>query len=406
MSDRLNRRTFLKGLAGGVSTLALAACGSGGTTTPAAETVGTDITAAAGEAPAPAAEAPAGVQQVRGLVWSNGPVIDENFTKRTNTFNEAKSGSIQMDLQFLPYDQYWQKIDLAYASNQPYDIYFWDVQAYGHYKRDLLLNQQQLIESKSDLLDDAKYPTKLYEPWKFDGQNLYGMPENIQTMAMFYNTDLLEKAGIALPDDKTEWQAVLAAAQELVVKEGDRTTQFGMDIGALSVWWGLQTLSWAQDKAFFDKIVEPTTFQMTDPVNTASLQFAQDLIWKTNVSPNATQGEALGSDVGLFQSGRCGYKPEGSWAISGYTQLPFKWAMAPLPTWNGKRVVPYWLMEHPQSIASDRGCLRVRTLVGQRIPGADGEGPRLDPDPELGARIRGYEGWNAHRLRPVYRRAR
>jgi multiple sugar transport system substrate-binding protein len=35
--------------------------------------------------------------------------------------------------------------------------------------------------------------------------------------------------------------------------------------------------------------------------------------------------------------------PDGSWAISGYTELPFEWGIAPLPTVGGNRVVPYWL---------------------------------------------------------------
>ncbi len=42
-------------------------------------------------------------------------------------------------------------------------------------------------------------------------------------------------------------------------------------------------------------------------------------------------------------SGRCALNPDGGWVASGYSTLPFKWAMAPLPLWEGKRVVPYWL---------------------------------------------------------------
>ncbi len=309
MSERLNRRRFLKGLAAGVSTLAaasLAACGGGSTTTTTTSPT-TAATAVAGEAPVAAPAA--GAQKVKALCWSNGPVIDENFNNRVKMFNEAHGDNVSVDLQFLPYDQYWQKIDLAYASNQPYDIYFWDVQAYGHYKRDLLLNQQQLIESKSDLLDDTKYPTKLFEPWKFDGANLYGFPENIQTMAMFYNNDLFDKAGVAYPDDTWTWEQAIEAAKKMTINEGDRTAQWGMSIGGLGVWWGLQTLSWAQDDAFFDKIVEPTKFQMSNPANVASLQFAQDLTWKDKVSPNAAQREAMGTDVGLFELGALRAQP-------------------------------------------------------------------------------------------------
>ncbi len=82
---------------------------------------------------------------------------------------------------------------------------------------------------------------------------------------------------------------------------------------------------------------------MSHPTNVAALQFAQDLTWKDQVSPTAAQREAMGQDVGLFESGRCALNPDGGWVTSGYSTLPFKWAMAPIPSWGGKRVVPYWL---------------------------------------------------------------
>jgi glycine/D-amino acid oxidase-like deaminating enzyme len=41
--------------------------------------------------------------------------------------------------------------------------------------------------SASALADAAKYPVDLFNPWRFDGTNLYGIPENIQSMSLFYN---------------------------------------------------------------------------------------------------------------------------------------------------------------------------------------------------------------------------
>ena len=166
MNKHLSRRSFLRTVAAGTSAAVLAACGAAG-----GDTAGGG-TAASGE---PGAAPPAeGGGSVRALAWSNGPAIDDHFKKRVEMFNQAGQGTV--DLQFLPYDQYWQKIDLAYASNQPYDIYYWDIQAYGHYKRDLLLNVDTLLKESPQILDESAVPVDLYEPWKFDGTNLYGVP--------------------------------------------------------------------------------------------------------------------------------------------------------------------------------------------------------------------------------------
>ena len=136
----------------------------------------------------------------RAAGWSNGPAIDEHFKKRVEDVQRGRPGRSRSICSFCPYDQYWQKIDLAYASNQPYDIYYWDIQAYGHYKRDLLLNVQHVAERKpADSAIASTYPVDLYEPWKFDGANLYGVPENLQIMVLYYNKDIcLTKPGLSI----------------------------------------------------------------------------------------------------------------------------------------------------------------------------------------------------------------
>lgn len=333
MNQQLNRRRFLKTVAAGTSAAVLAACGAAG-----GGATGGGAAASGETGAAPPAE---GAGAVRALAWSNSPAIDDHFKKRVELFNQAGQGTV--DLQFFPYDQYWQKIDLAYASNQPYDIYYWDIQAYGHYKRDLLLNVDSFLKEGTPLLDEAAYPVKLYDPWKFDGANLYGVPENLQSMVLYYNKDLFDKAGVEYPNENWTWDDAIAAAKQLTIREGEDVQQFGLDIGALSVWWGLQTISWAQDDAFFDKELEPTTFQMNKPANIEAMRFVQDMIWKEQVAPNAAQRTAVGQDVGIFQSGRTALVADGSWSIANFSSLPFKWDIAPLPKWGEKRVVPYWL---------------------------------------------------------------
>ncbi len=282
-----------------------------------------------------------GTAKVRALMWSNSTTMDANFQKRVKSFNEAHKDQIEVELQFLPYDQYWQKLQLSYSSGDPYDIYFWDVQAYGHYKRDLLLNLQPYVD-ESQVYDPATYPTELFEVWKLDGENLYALPENLQSMALYYNKTIFDEAGAAVPDETWTWDQVVEAAKALTIRDGDRVSQWGLDAGVLSVWWGVQTLGWAQGDAFFDQIVEPTKFQVSNPANVAALQFVHDLVHVHKVAPNPVT-QAQSQDAPLFESSRCALALQGSWNISTYAQVEFEWGMAPLPKWGENRVVPYWL---------------------------------------------------------------
>ena len=132
--------------------------------------------AMAGCSPAPVASLPAatsteviGNKELTVYAWTNGPTIDANFKKSVELFNTEMAGKFTAKINFLPYDQYWQKIQLQYAANQPFDMYYWDVQAYAHYKKGLLQNVQPAVDG-TDMADPAKYPVDLYKPWKFDEQ--------------------------------------------------------------------------------------------------------------------------------------------------------------------------------------------------------------------------------------------
>ncbi len=281
------------------------------------------------------------VQQVKALMWNNSPTIDGNFQKRVDLFNEAHAGQYEVNLEFLPYDQYWQKLLLAYSSGDIYDVYFWDVQAYGHYKRDLLLDLQPMMTA-AGLFDAAQYPAGLFDPWKFDGTNFYAVPENLQTLAFYYNKTIFDAAGIAVPDDTWNWDKVLETARALTIRDGDRVSQWGLNLGVLDQWWGMQTLSWAKDDAFVDQAVEPTGFQFSNPANVETLRWVQDLIWTEKLVPEPDVMAQDAASIG-FDSGRSAMIVSGSWDISGRRALPFEWGMTALPKWGENRVVPYWM---------------------------------------------------------------
>ncbi len=333
--NALSRREFLRRAAIGaaaLATTALAACGTASQPTASQPSANTS-------APAQASGEP---QKIRAQMWLNSPVLDENFKIRAQMFNEAHKGQYEINLQLLPYDQYWSRLDLAYAAKDPIDTYMWDVQAYTHYKSDLLRNLQGEIDSVAAFADGDQYPLELYDYWRFDGTNLFGVPENIQAMALYYNKDIFDAAGVAYPDATWSYAKLLEVAQQLTLTEGGQTTQWGFDKGALGAWWGAQTFGWAAGTGFFDKVIEPTQFTVSDPRNVEGLQWLNDLVYVHKVAPDATQASAIAQDVSLFQTGKLAMVADGTWYMSSNVDSPFQWDMAPLPTWKDQRALPFW----------------------------------------------------------------
>ncbi|GAA1824888.1 ABC transporter substrate-binding protein [Microlunatus capsulatus] len=325
-APQLTRRTVLGGLA--ASALAVAGCSSGGD--------------APASAPAATSTQVVGRTELAVYAWTNGPTIDDNFKKRVALFNQEFSGKYTAKINFLPYDQYWQKIQLQYAAKKPFDIYFWDVQAYAHYKKGLIFNEQTAVDG-TPMVDQATYPTALYDPWRFDGKNLFCVPDSLQTMMLYYNKDHFDEAGLDYPDATWTWDKVVETAPMLQKSSGGKVTRWGLDIGALGIWWGLQSLAWAAGTAFVDKALEPAAFQMTDPKVVEALRYVQDLMWSKHVAPRPEERAAVSQNNGGFASGAFSMIPDGSWSIASYQQMKANWAVAPLPSYQGQSVAPYWM---------------------------------------------------------------
>ncbi|WP_274651041.1 ABC transporter substrate-binding protein [Paenibacillus humicola] len=268
--------------------------------------------------------------------WSNGPALDAEEKDKVKRFNDSHP-DIQVNMTLLPWDETFKKIELSLASGTPVDLFYWDVPAYAYYKKGLMANLQPYFDRDLDMSD---YDGKLFEPFKFDGQNMYVAPENYQTLVLYYNKDLFDKAHVAYPTADWNWDDFLNAARKLTVKQGDKTVQFGTTM-SLGAWWGWMALSQEQGGSLTDNIHDPQKLTFDTPQTRNALQFLQDLIYKEHVAPDAAQANALGGD---FMTGKIAMYVGGDWDLGTLKDTKnLHWDMAPMPKWDGKRVVPYWM---------------------------------------------------------------
>ena len=279
---------------------------------------------------------------IRALMWSNSPTIDANFKNRVKMFNEAHAGRDRGRAEFLPYDQYWQKLQLAYSSGDPYDVYFWDVQAYGHYKRDLLLNLQPMID-EPQVFDPAEYPLELFDAWRFDGENLYALPENLQTDAPLLQQDDLRRRRRRRAGRHLDLGSGGRGRKALTVRDGDRVIQWGLDArrprrsgGACRRSPGPRatpsstSISSRPSSSSATRPTSETLDSCRTSINTEKIA-PKPIVMAQNQEPAASSPAAP-----RISSREAGTSPA-------YAECRFDWGMAPLPKWEENRVVPYWM---------------------------------------------------------------
>jgi multiple sugar transport system substrate-binding protein len=237
MSSTMSRRALLRGAAGlfgvlSVSSL-LAACGS---TTPAAAPAATAKPAeaakpaapaaapAATTAPAPttAAAAPAAVAVTAAPVVSrklSGTVRlhlrtgseEDTMNAMLPAFKEATG--VDVKVETFPTNEYFTKLNTLIAGGNAGDV-FW-----GGYRTTPRLAQNKVIMPLDDLVAKDKYDLNLYWPGVVESCRYQGalvaLPFKIHPgpAAVYYNVQVMQEAGVKMPDKAfASWDELLKAA--------------------------------------------------------------------------------------------------------------------------------------------------------------------------------------------------
>ncbi|MBD9373676.1 extracellular solute-binding protein [Rhizobium sp. ARZ01] len=128
----------------------------------------------------------------------------------TEAFTKANP-DIKVNLEFVPYEGLHDKTVLAQGSGGGYDVVLFDVIWPAEYAANNVL-----VDVSSRITDDMKKGV-LPGAWttvQYDGKS-YGMPWILDTKYLFYNKEILEKAGITAPP-KT-WDEL--AEQAKIIKD-------------------------------------------------------------------------------------------------------------------------------------------------------------------------------------------
>ncbi|EGL83949.1 extracellular solute-binding protein family 1 [Caldalkalibacillus thermarum TA2.A1] len=126
---------------------------------------------------------------------------------------EEKYPHIKVNYEPISGD-YMQQIQMMMASNDEPDVFYMDVAfAQDYIAQDVLVDLTPFIEAHGTDVDDF-YPN-LLEGFSKDGA-IYGLPKDYSTLALVYNVDMFEEAGVEVP---TTWDELVEVAKALTTDE-------------------------------------------------------------------------------------------------------------------------------------------------------------------------------------------
>jgi multiple sugar transport system substrate-binding protein len=249
---------------------------------------------------------------IRAWTGSSSPVENDFKTAQVKAFMEANP-DIQVDLLVAP--DYGTQLQTAFASGDYPEVF-----TVGQFDFPTLVDSGVIADGSEQIeAQDDIYPG-LKEAFSVDGK-LYCAPKDFSTLALLYNKDLFDAAGVDYPTADWTWDDMQAAAEKLT--SGDVV---GASIAPDRNRW--LAFFYGNDAQVFDADGNPT---FNSPEAVASLDFYTGLVSsgfaKTPADLNSGwNGEAFGQ-------GKAAMTVEGNWAI-GYLNETFpnlKWGVAEVP---------------------------------------------------------------------------
>lgn len=183
---------------------------------------------AGGRAASPAGDRPVTLEMsVWGMPWEN-----DLYTKQYIPEFERRNPGIRV--RFHHFEDYSNRILLSHAGAIAPDVIRQNLDfAMGWIRRGVNLPLNRFIDGP-DGIDREDFIPILWEGLTYEGET-YGVPQDINIQALFYNKDLFDQAGLPYPDASWTWTDLKSASEKLT-QDTDRDGH--PEVQGLNLAWG------------------------------------------------------------------------------------------------------------------------------------------------------------------------
>jgi multiple sugar transport system substrate-binding protein len=381
---RLTRRSVMRGLglagAGVLGASLLAACGASATTTATTGSASAAATTAAATTAATTAAATtssAATTVAAAATSSSEAVVGQNPTgakgvvtwlTRTGVSEttweqkvavpdfEKANPNIKINLIIAPWAQFDPKLFTLFAANTPVDIWtHWGQSGFADYVH------KGMVTDLTSMIGADHYDLTAFQPgmtdiYKLGGKQL-GLPnDTTYGMPLYYNADMLQKAGITSPppvdwSKPWAWSDMIKAAHSLTKDYGAPTATYGIsvptDLQLLARLGGIDLFTW---DVVNTGLAKPSDYHADAPETLAGVQAVFDLMYKEKVMPTPQLNNALGAGgLDPFVAGKLAMTWNGGWDYWNYKPeiKSFKWPPAADPMLKTNNTTEYtdpWML--------------------------------------------------------------
>lgn len=288
--------------------------------------------------------------------------------------------NINVNVEVTPSDsnQYWTKLETAATGGSAADVFWMNGPNFVKYaSNDMILPLDDQINA--DKVSLSNYPSSLVALYTFNGKH-YALPKDFDTVALWYNKQLFDAAGVKYPDDSWNWDTLRAAAKKLTNP-------------AKGVWGIAAPLR--DQEGFYNTIPQNGGYVISEDKKTSGfdkpeaiggIKFWTDLIQDKSSPTLAQMTDTLPKN--LFESGKVAMMYAGSWNAIEFAQNEYtkgKVDVAVLPKGKTRATVIHGLgnviyanTKHPQEawefvkFLGSKEAAEIQAKTGTVIPAYNG----------------------------------
>ncbi|MET9494111.1 sugar ABC transporter substrate-binding protein [Streptomyces sp. NPDC006552] len=161
----------------------------------------------------PAAPASSGGARRGRLTYGVWDVYQVPAMERAAREFERTRPGVSVDVQLTPNGTYWTKLRTACTGGSAPDVFWMNGPNFGLYAD---AGQLLPLETTGDdaVLRPADFPADLVSLYRWNGVQ-YGAPKDFDTVALWFNKELFDRAKVDYPDATWTWQDLIVNAQRL-----------------------------------------------------------------------------------------------------------------------------------------------------------------------------------------------
>lgn len=245
-----------------------------------------------------------------------------------NRFNQEQAGKINVEMDIMPWDVFFQKLPPAIATKTAPSFVLLDpVNIPQYVANDALQTMDDFWEVTG--LKESAYVENVLELMKYNG-SYYEMPMQSNLFYLYWNKDLFQAAGLD-PERPPETMEELGDFAEKLTNP--RLNQFGFGMPITGVY--AVGFLWNNGGEIYD--LEAGKSLLNSPQNIDTLKWMQDLAVRKRVTPRGATGPDLDN---LLMSGQLAMYINGPWLINGLRNNDINFGIAAPPKGSVRQQVP------------------------------------------------------------------